>query len=191
MIWIIESSHISNNLMEINMGKIVLSLIMSAFLLIITVSDVNAQRYNRNGTVTYDTGFYLRFIPCVGENGEGEYVYAANATFRLIQQEMSTAGGMGRGSYIVKPVGDWDLIGQSTGLEYKIIGMRHSSGMINDKGLNKSFSFTSTYRVFSPGTGLRYDAKIITRIMETPSGNFQAEVYHSDVTCGSNDGLTF
>ena len=189
MIQIIESSHISNNLMEINMGKLVLSLIMSAFLLIITVSDANAQRYNRNGTVTYDTGFYLRFIPCVGDNGEGEYVYAANATFRLIRQEMFTLDGMKRSSYIVKPIGDWNLIGQTTGLEYKILGMRHSANMSNGNGLNKSFSFTSTYRVFSPGTGLRYDARMISRVVETPSGELKAEVSHYDVTCGSE--ITF
>jgi hypothetical protein len=125
----------------------------------------------------------------VGENGEGEYVLAANATFRLIQQEMSTNGGMRRGSYIVKPVGDWNLIGQTTGLKYKIIGMRHSAGMSNGNGLNKSFSFTSTYRVFSPGTGLRYDARMISRVVETPSGDIKAEVHHYDVTCGSE--ITF
>lgn len=187
----LQSVHISGYLMEIIMVKPVLSLIPAVFVLAVTVTDVNAQATTRNGTITYDTGFYLRFIPCAGEDGDGEFVLAANATFRLIQQEMSTPGGMGRGSYIVKPVGDWNLIGQSTGLEYKILGMRHSSGMTNGNGLDRSFSFTSIYRVFAPGSGLRYDVRIITRIMETPSGNVVAEVDHSDVSCGSGGGLSF
>lgn len=171
------------------MGKKILALVITVLILVISVSAAHAQTYNRNGTVTYDTGFYLRFIPCVGEYGEGEYVLAANATFRLIQQEMSTTGGMIRGSYIVKPVGDWDLIGQTTGLEYKIIGMRHSANMDNGNGLSKSFSFTSIYKVFAPGTGLRYEARMISRVVETPSGELKAEVYHYDVTYGSE--ITF